>query len=84
MTLLQNESNLNAAYGPVIRTVIHKILSSDAMKLIHVELWGNVTNALRVDVDVNTFSDAGRERRTRAILETERRFSVRGGRNWHN
>jgi len=38
------------------------------------ELWGNIMKAPRIDVDVNTFSDAGRLCRTRAILETGRRF----------
>ena len=73
-TLSQNETKLNAAYGPVVKQQTRADLTADNIELIDTETWITYKTPKRVEVNVNDMSDAGRVCRKRAILETERRF----------
>ena len=41
-TLAQNESNLNPAFGPIMKKVMHKRLKSNLVDMIDVDQWGAV------------------------------------------
>ena len=74
VTISQNEVYLNAAYGPVVRNVAYKKLTSEKMLVIDEPNWGKTRVAPRIEINVDTFTDNGKECRERAILECERRF----------
>ena len=73
-TLSQNESHLNAAYGPVVRKNLHNTLSAPTMMVIDTNRWGRNVKAPRSSKLVSDFSEYGAECRRRAKLECERRF----------
>jgi len=80
VTISQTESKLNAAYGPVVRNATYKKLTSDKIMVIDITNWDNsMARAPRKEVEVDTFSEAGRECRARATLECERRFFGNNG-----
>ena len=75
VTFSQTEKSLIAAYAPALRKQVHNQLSAKNMEKIDLLEWQSQVNPSRTSVNVDeTFSDAGRECRRRALLETERRF----------
>ena len=77
MKIFQNEENLNAACGPVMRKSLHDFLSRNTIALVDVEDWSankEKIHPTRLEVSVNSFKETGIVYRTRALLECERRF----------
>ena len=75
VTFSQTEKSLIAAYALELRNKVHNQLLAKNMEKIDLLEWQNQVNPSRKSVNVDeTFSDAGREFRRRALLETERIF----------
>ena len=73
----QNEEKLNGAYGPVMRKSLHDRLSRGTMYTINTYLWSSnedVIHSTRSKVSVSSFTETGRTRLKRSLLECERFF----------
>ena len=57
-----------------MRKKVHDDLTGSSMDLIDMPNWTTQVIAPHISVDIDTFSEDGRECRKRALLETERRF----------
>ena len=73
-TLSQNETQLNAVYGPVVKKKLYDNLTSDTMMVINIGSWGTKSRAPRKPIKVHTFCKNALECQCRAQLECERRF----------
>ena len=68
---------LNRACGPVMRKSLRDSLSRATMRLINADKWSSdkeMMHTTRSEVNVNSFSKAGKICKMRALLECERRF----------
>ena len=71
-TLAQNEKHLNAAFGPVMRKVMHQKLKKETVMMIDVGAWIKQTKDPRIEVHISTWSEEGGECKQRVMLEFER------------
>ena len=76
-TICQNEDKCNAARGLAVRKESHGSLSRGTIDLVDVEDWSINKEKIyptRSEVSVSSLTGTGLARRTRALLEYERRF----------
>ena len=68
---------MNGACGPVMRKLLHDILSKDTILLTCIEQCSSanhVTHPTRSEASIDSFAYTGKVFRSRALLECERRF----------
>ena len=74
MVIAQNMKYLNAAYGGVMKNLLHDRLLLPYLLMISMKNWGKSSRDPQVLVTVSTMSDDGLECQYREILEIEWQF----------
>ena len=70
-TICQNENNLNASNGPVVRNTIQDGLSRVSLKVIDAHTWSKNKSLMypsKIDTDTDDFTIVGKTFLTKSLL----------------